>query len=117
MENTVKVGIFATIALLALGYLILRAEQIRLFSPQGDRYFAQFESVAGLDDQSAIRVAGVRVGRVDGIELRGDEALVRLLFESDVPLYQGATAEIKNLGLLGDKYVEIAPGQPVGAQL
>ena len=35
MENTVKVGIFATIALLALGYLILRAEQIRLFSPQG----------------------------------------------------------------------------------
>ena len=117
MENTVKVGIFATIALAALGYLILRAEQIRLFAPKGERYYAQFDSVAGLDDQSAIRVAGVRVGRVDGIELRGDEALVRLLFESDVPLYQGATAEIKNLGLLGDKYVEIAPGQPVGAQL
>jgi phospholipid/cholesterol/gamma-HCH transport system substrate-binding protein len=113
MENTVKVGVFATIALAALGYLILRAEQIRIFAPKGERYYARFDSVAGLDDQSAIRVAGVRVGRVDGIELRGDVALVRLLFEQDVPLTEGASAQIKNIGLLGDKYVEIAPG-PVG---
>ena len=117
MENTVKVGIFATLALAALAYLILRAEQIRLFSPEGDRYFARFDSVAGLDDQSAIRVAGVRVGRVDGIELRGNEALVKLLFERDVPLYRNARAEIKNLGLLGDKYVEIIPGEPTTAEL
>ena len=117
MENTVKVGIFATIALAALGYLILRAEQIRLFTPEGERYFAQFESVAGLDDQSAIRVAGVRVGRVDGIELRGDEALVRLLLERDVDLRQGSRAEIKNMGLLGDKYVEILPGPQQNAAL
>jgi phospholipid/cholesterol/gamma-HCH transport system substrate-binding protein len=116
MENTIKVGIFATIALAALAYLILRAEDIRLFAARGERYYAQFESVAGLDDQSSIRVAGVRVGRVDGIELRGSAAFVRLLFEQEVALHQGARAEIKNLGLLGDKYVEIVAG-PEGAAL
>jgi phospholipid/cholesterol/gamma-HCH transport system substrate-binding protein len=50
------------------------------------------------------------VGRVDGIELRGREALVSLLLERDVTLTQGTTAAIQNLGLLGDKYVEITPG-------
>lgn len=110
MKDTLKVGIFMTLALGALGYLILRAEQIRLFAPRGAHYTARFESVAGLDDQSAIRIAGVRVGRVEGIELRGREALVGLLLERDVTLTAGSRAEIQNLGLLGDKYVEIVPG-------
>lgn len=114
MKDTLKVGVFMTLALVALGYLILRAEQIRIFAPRGERLVARFESVAGLDDQSAVRVAGVRVGRVDGIELRGREALVRLLLERDVLLTEGTTAVIKNLGLLGDKYVELQPG-PEGA--
>jgi phospholipid/cholesterol/gamma-HCH transport system substrate-binding protein len=114
MENTVKVGIFMTLALGVLGYLILRAEQVRLFEPRGRRVVAQFDSVAGLDDQSAVRVAGVRVGRVDGIELRGRAALVQVVVESDVPLTRGTYAEIKNLGLLGDKYVELVLG-PAGA--
>jgi phospholipid/cholesterol/gamma-HCH transport system substrate-binding protein len=110
VENTVKVGIFMTLALGVLGYLVLRAEQVRLFEPRGRRVVAQFDSVAGLDDQSAVRVAGVRIGRVDGIELRGREAMVQVVVESDVPLTQGTYAEIKNLGLLGDKYVELVPG-------
>jgi ABC-type glutathione transport system ATPase component len=38
---------------------------------EGHRVDASFTSVAGLDDKSAVRVAGVRVGRVDGIRLEG----------------------------------------------
>jgi len=110
VENTVKVGIFMTLALGVLGYLILRAEQVRLFEPRGRRVVAQFDSVAGLDDQSAVRIAGVRVGRVDGIDLRGRQALVTVVVEDDVPLTEGTYAQIKNLGLLGDKYVELVPG-------
>jgi len=110
MENTVKVGIFMTLALGVLAYLVLRAEQVRLFEPRGKRVTAQFDSVAGLDDQSAVRIAGVRVGRVDGIELRGRKALVGIVIERDVALTRGTYAEIKNLGLLGDKYVELVPG-------
>ncbi len=112
MENTVKVGIFMTLALGVLAYLILRAEQVRLFEPRGRRVVAQFDSVAGLDDQSAVRTAGVRVGRVDGIGLRGRQALVTIVVEAKVTLTRGTYAEIKNLGLLGDKYVELVPGPP-----
>jgi phospholipid/cholesterol/gamma-HCH transport system substrate-binding protein len=116
MENTVKVGIFMTLALGVMAYLILRAEQVRLFEPRGRRVVAQFHSVAGLDDQSAVRIAGVRVGRVDGIDLHGRQAMVTIIVERDVALTRGTYAEIKNLGLLGDKYVELVPG-PGGAEL
>ena len=114
MPQTVKVGLFMTAALALLGWLILRVEDWRLFGPEGRRVDAVFESVQGLDDKAAVRVAGVRVGRVDGIHLQGRKARVTLLLETDVPLTEGAEASIANLGLLGDKFVELDPG-PLGA--
>ncbi|HEX2252487.1 MAG TPA: MlaD family protein [Thermoanaerobaculia bacterium] len=112
MSQIVKIGIFATIVLLLLGYFILKIEDLDLFGPEGRDVHALFDSVAGLDDRSAVRVAGVRVGRVDGITLEGRQARVRLLLEQPLGLTEGTYAEISNMGLLGDKYVELVPGPP-----
>ena len=69
--------------------------------------------MAGLDDKSAVRVAGVRVGKVDGITLRPDgTAVVHLALDPGVELREGASAQIRSLGLLGDKYVELQRGRP-----
>jgi len=112
MSSAFKVGIVATLGLVVLAWLIWKIEDINPFREKGRRVDASFTSVAGLDDKSAVRVAGVRVGRVDGIRLDGTRALVTLLLEKPVPLTQGATARIANMGLLGDKYVELVPGPP-----
>src|SRR5512143_3164994 len=114
MAQAVKVGIFMTVALVLLGWLILRVENWNPFGARGRRVDALFDSIEGLDDKAAVRVAGVRVGRVDGIRLDGTRARVTLLLETDVALTQGAEAAIANLGLLGDKYVQLEPG-PAGA--
>jgi len=114
MNQAVKVGVFATLVLILLAYFILRIEDLNPFQPEGRRVDAVFDSVAGLDDRSAVRVAGVRVGRVDGISLDGAQARVHLLLEEPVALTDQAFARIANLGLLGDKYVELVPGP--GAQ-
>jgi phospholipid/cholesterol/gamma-HCH transport system substrate-binding protein len=114
MPQAVKVGFFMTVALVLLGWLILRVESWNPFGGHGRRVDALFDSVEGLDDKAAVRVAGVRVGRVDGIHLDGKRARVTLLLESDVALTQGAEAAVANLGLLGDKYVQLDPG-PAGA--
>ncbi|KAB2962857.1 MAG: MCE family protein [Thermoanaerobaculia bacterium] len=114
MPQAVKVGIFMTAALVLLGWLILRVEDWDLFGAKGRRVDAVFDSIEGLDDKAAVRVAGVRVGRVDGIRLDGAKARVTLLLETDVALAEGAQAAIANLGLLGDKYVQLEPG-PAGA--
>jgi phospholipid/cholesterol/gamma-HCH transport system substrate-binding protein len=114
MSQSIKVGIFMTVALVFLGWLILRVEDWNPFEPRGRRVDAVFESVAGLDDKAAVRVAGVRVGRVDGIRLDRDLARVTLLLDAGLDLRQGTEAAIANQGLLGDKFIEILPG-PVDA--
>ena len=114
MTQALKVGIFGVIALVVLGYLILQVEQWSPFAPEGVRYQAAFDSVAGLDDKASVRIAGVVVGRVDGVGLSDGRALVSLLLEGPLELREGATASIANLGILGDKFIVLDPG-PVGA--
>ncbi len=114
MNQALKVGAFATIVLVLLGVMILKIEDIDLFGGAKRSLVAEFDSVAGLDDKATVRIAGVRIGRVDGIGLADHKAHVRLVIEEDVPLTEGTSARIANMGLLGDKYVILVPG-PEGA--
>ena len=115
-SQVVKVGIFMTACLVILGWLILRVEDWRLWGPKGTRVDAVFDSVVGLDDKAAVRLAGVRVGRVDGISLEGRKARVSLLLDQPIAFVEGSYAAIANQGLLGDKFVELRLG-PEGAPL
>jgi phospholipid/cholesterol/gamma-HCH transport system substrate-binding protein len=116
MGQAVKVGIFATFCLVVLAVLIWKIEDINPFTQKGMRIGARFDTVAGLDDKASVRLAGVKVGKVDGIGLEGRRAHVSLLLDRPLPLTAGTTARISNMGLLGDKYVELVPGPP-GAPL
>ena len=117
MSQAVKVGIFATVCLVILAVLIWKIEDINPFAEKGRRIDALFDSVAGLDEKASVRVAGVRVGRVDGVGLAGRKARVTLLLEKPVDMPQGTFARVANLGLLGEKYIEIVPGPLGGPQL
>ncbi|HEV7671912.1 MAG TPA: MlaD family protein [Thermoanaerobaculia bacterium] len=114
MGNVIRVGLFTAICLAILGLLIWKIEDWSPWGAKGKEVSAVFDSVAGLDDKAAVRVAGVRVGRVDGIGLEGRQAKVRMVLEKPLDLTEGTTATIANLGLLGEKYVELIPG-PAGA--
>jgi phospholipid/cholesterol/gamma-HCH transport system substrate-binding protein len=112
MKSLVKVGIFATVCLVILAFLIWKIEDFNPFGVKGQRLDAVFPSVAGLDDKASVRVAGVRVGRVDGVGLQGTTARITLALDKRLPLTVGTSARIASLGLLGEKYVELVPGPP-----
>jgi phospholipid/cholesterol/gamma-HCH transport system substrate-binding protein len=113
MSPTARLGAFMLAALIILGIFIVKIEEIPIGSKAGrQRVQAVFPTVAGLDEKSPVRVAGVRVGIVEKIQLSDDHALVTLALERDVHLHQGAWAAITSLGMLGDKYVELFPGPP-----
>jgi phospholipid/cholesterol/gamma-HCH transport system substrate-binding protein len=79
MKLETKVGAFFILAVGVLGTLILRMEKLDLFRGQGqNKLQTEFDQVAGLNLQSAIRVAGVKVGAVSDIELDGKRAKVTL---------------------------------------
>jgi phospholipid/cholesterol/gamma-HCH transport system substrate-binding protein len=111
MSPTARVGLFMLLALVVLGVFIIKIEEIPIGSKSGRKNVqATFPSVAGLDEKSPVRIAGVRVGIVESIALDGDRALVTLALDPQVTLHQGASAEVSSLGMLGDKYVELSPG-------
>ncbi len=64
-----------------------------------------------------MRLAGVRVGRVDGIRLEGRKARVSLLLDQPIAFVEGSSAAIANQGLLGDKFVELRLGAEGAALL
>lgn len=119
MTSAAKVGIVMLIALAVLGYFIVKIEDIDVGRSQTKREVkAVFDDVAGLEDESAVRIAGVRKGHVTKVEVLPDgRAEVTMEVDDDIPLHANATAEVANLGLLGEKYIELNPGTPSAARI
>jgi len=79
---------------------------------------ADFTDVLDLVPQASVKVNDVAVGRVDGIDLAGDNrtAEVRMSVNGDVRLPANTSAELRQSSLLGEKYVElIAPSAGQGS--
>ncbi len=113
MTSEVKVGVFTTVGLAILGYMIIVTGSCGDFfrKKEGFKATALFTSIAGLEKKAAVRIAGVRVGEVMDIVLTPDGiAEVSLLVADKVKLHQDASAAVSSLGLMGEKYVEIFPG-------
>ena len=119
MSTTARIGAFFLVVLIAAAILILRIEDIAIGKKARTQTVeVHFTDVAGLDDKTAARIAGVRVGKVDGIRLLPDgTAVVRIALEPHVELRQGASGEIRAIGMLGDKYIDLFPGPPGAARL
>ncbi|MFC8530040.1 MlaD family protein [Nocardia sp. NPDC057227] len=71
-------------------------------------YSAVFSDVSGLRVGDDVRMAGVRVGRVDGIELDGLRARVRFRVENDQTLYGNTKAAITYQNVIGQRYLGLA---------
>lgn len=80
---------------------------------RGSRYelTARFTDVAGLHDGDAVKLAGVGVGRVTGIDVRRGEAVVRFAVDEDVRLPEDSTVAVRWRNLIGQRYLWLEPGR------
>jgi phospholipid/cholesterol/gamma-HCH transport system substrate-binding protein len=106
----VAVGIFVLVGMLALGWLSIKLGRVELFSSVGYTITADFPTVGGLKTGSTVEIAGVEIGRVDGITLSDYQARVIMSIKSTVKLQEDSIASIKTRGLIGEKYIRINPG-------
>lgn len=108
--------IIGAIGLAVLGGLVLAAfhvEDLPLIGG-GDRYTAAFRDASGLAPGNEVRVAGVKVGTVDGVDLARDnaETYVRVTFrltDGDVRLGADTEATIRIKTVLGQKFLALEP--------
>lgn len=75
------------------------------------------ENANGLTKGSAIRSAGIPVGAIKEISLQEGKARIDVSVKSDVPLTRSAQVEMRANGILGDKYIEISPGNSTDPKL
>jgi phospholipid/cholesterol/gamma-HCH transport system substrate-binding protein len=106
----VAVGVFVVLGMLALAYMSIKLGRVALFSGGGYLVTADFPSVGGLRPGASVEIAGVEVGRVEGIGLADYQARVTLRFNAGVQLQEDAIASIKTKGLIGEKFIRISPG-------
>jgi phospholipid/cholesterol/gamma-HCH transport system substrate-binding protein len=107
-RNPVKIGL-VSLAVLALFVLIaFKAESLPLIGG-GDTYYAAFSESGGLKANDEVRIAGVRVGKVESVGLEGDH--VKVTFRVDTPSEFGTDtrAAIKVKTLLGAMYLSLEP--------
>jgi phospholipid/cholesterol/gamma-HCH transport system substrate-binding protein len=73
-----------------------------------DTYSAVFSDVTGLQEGDDVRIAGVRVGRVDAIALQDNQALVEFRMERDQLLYSNTIASVTYQNIVGQRYVGLS---------
>lgn len=117
MENVhrslaVSLGFFFLVGAASIGFLALKMGDVRLLDDGRYPLNAAFVSASGLRVGAHVEVAGVRVGQVTSIKLEDASALARvtLRISREVAVTDEAMASIRTAGIIGDKFVTIAPG-------
>lgn len=118
----IKFAIFAVVMLALTTSLFFIFGQYRTGSTNG--YTAVFADASRLKSGDTVRVAGIRVGTVNGVELRPDKTvLVKFDADRTVVLTTGTKAAVRYLNLVGDRYLDLVDGpgstkiQPRGSQI
>lgn len=110
----IMVGLFLVLGFLAALFMALQAANLGSFSFGSHTYAvtADFDNIGGLKPRSAVKSAGVVVGRVRSIEFDPEtfRARVTLDMQSRYPFPADSSAKILTAGLLGEQYVGIEPG-------
>ena len=106
----IAVGGFVLLGLVCLAYLAIHLGKMEVWGG-GYRVVANFDNVSGLGQGAPVEVAGVQVGRVEAIRLTsGDRAVVTLRLEPGLQLHDDAIASIRTKGIIGDKFIQLSPG-------
>jgi phospholipid/cholesterol/gamma-HCH transport system substrate-binding protein len=80
-------------------------------------YHVRFTDVTGLLPGNEVRIAGVKVGSVKGISLKGDQADVLVSMQGGHRLTEGNTIQVRYRNLVGERYLAVQEGEGSSAPL
>lgn len=112
-----KVGIFIMIGMMIFFIIVFSIGDIH-FAKTGYRVNAVFNFVSGIGESAPVRLAGVKAGQVEGIDIvyegvgQRAKAVIRAWIREGAKIEEDAEFTVNTLGLLGEKYLEIKPGTP-----
>jgi phospholipid/cholesterol/gamma-HCH transport system substrate-binding protein len=116
--SELKIGTLTIVAIVIAAILIFSLTGTRGFFWQRYSLKTRFANVAGLASGSPVRIAGVEVGSVTGVDFVGNEVEVtfQVKDENRRLITSDSTARLGSVSLLGESAVDITPsttGAPI----
>lgn len=107
-----KVGILVVVSCVIIGYMSMRvAKGVGGFTSK-ETHTMQVSDATGIVPNTAVKMAGVKVGVVDEIKLVDGKAVLTLSIQKGLGLTESSFAEFKSDGILGSKHIAISNGRP-----
>jgi phospholipid/cholesterol/gamma-HCH transport system substrate-binding protein len=109
-RNPVKIGAASIAFIILLILVAFKADSLPLIGG-GTTYYASFADSSGLKPNDEVRIAGVRVGKVNSVDLDTRTGTVKVTFKvkTDSPFGTDTGAEIKVKTLLGSMFLALDP--------
>ncbi|MEN8691492.1 MAG: outer membrane lipid asymmetry maintenance protein MlaD [Desulfobacterales bacterium] len=106
------VGIFVVAGLVCIGYMTIKLGNVGILDDDTYALNARFNRVTGLREGNPVNMLGLEIGRVANFKMVQDEqaVIVEMRINKGIKIYDDALAAIKIEGLIGDRYMDIAPG-------
>lgn len=105
-----KVGMVALAAIIILASMIIWKGDIFL-KAKGYEIIGSFNNAGGVMTGAEVRYRGYKVGKVVRIEPSPEEVMVYLIIQHNINVPEGSSLRVAFDGLIGQKYVEIMPGE------
>ncbi len=108
-REMINVTVFTVVMLLVAAGLVVVFGQFRFAA--SSTYHANFTDASRLKAGEDVRIAGVPVGSVKSVKLKGDNTVdVKFTLNERYQLYTSSRAVIRYQNLVGDRYMEITSG-------
>ena len=115
IRTETTVGIFILIAIGIFFYMSFQIGALRFDRGRYNTYTVYFHDISGLAKKADVKIAGVKVGWVDDVDLvnSGQQVKATVKIFKEYALHSDAYGVIRQEGLLGSKYLEIMSGDPL----
>src|ERR1044072_1145136 len=107
-----KVGFLVIVVSGLIGVMAMKvSEGPSVFGGQ-KKYEFRADSAGGLILNSAVKMAGIKMGSIRDIILEDGHARIVIAVDKDAKITPSTEVILKADGILGDKHVELIPGKP-----
>lgn len=112
--NEFKVGLFVILCALGLFYMSYSTGKMNIIK-KGYFIYVSFNDVAGMEKKAPVMLNGLEMGKVEDIKISYDNDMTRVILkiwlEAKAKVRENPVVSIKTLGLMGEKYIQIATAQ------
>ncbi|UQA95746.1 MCE family protein [Streptomyces halobius] len=110
-RNPVVIGVVGLTTLGLMTAAAFNADSLPLIG-NGETYSAAFSEAGGLKPGDEVRIAGVKVGKIDEVDLDGDHVKVTFKVKGEPEFGTRTGASIRIKTILGSKYMALEPRGP-----